>query len=151
MILNCDLEKTLESSLDCKEIKPVSLKGNQSWVFIGRTDADAETPTFWPLYVKNWLKRKDPDAGKDWRQEEKGRTEDEMVEWHHRLNGQVWASSGNWWWTRKPGVLQSMGLQRVGCDWATELIDSYFQLIVILPEKLPHRIIWNTLRMLCFR
>ena len=111
------LEKTLESSLDCKEIKPVSLKGNQSWVFIGRTDADAETPTFWPLYVKNWLKRKDPDAGKDWRQEEKGRTEDEMVEWHHRLNGQVWASPGNWWWTRKPGVLQSMGLQRVGHNW----------------------------------
>ena len=81
------LEKTLESPLDCKEIQPVHPKGNQSWIFIGRTDAEAETPILWPPDVKNWLIGKDPDAGKDWRQEEKGRTEDEMVAWHHQLNG----------------------------------------------------------------
>ena len=80
-------EKTLESPLDHKEIKPVNPKGNQSWIFIGRTDAEAETPILWPLEVKNWLIGKDPDAGKDWRQEEKGMTEDEMAGWHHRLNG----------------------------------------------------------------
>ena len=81
------LEKTLESPLDCKEIKPVNPKGYQSWVFIGRTDAEAEAPIFWPLDVQSRLIGKDPDAGKDWRQEEKGTTEDEMVGWHHRLNG----------------------------------------------------------------
>ena len=81
------LEKTLESPLDCKEIQPVHPKGNQSWIFIGRTDAEAETPTVWPPDVKNWLIWKDLDAGKNWRQEEKGMTEDEMVGWHHRLNG----------------------------------------------------------------
>ena len=80
------LEKTLESPLDCK-IKPVNTKGNQCWIFIGRTDAEAETPIRWPPNAKNWLLGKDPDVGKDWRQEEKGLTEDEMVEWHHRLNG----------------------------------------------------------------
>ena len=77
----------LESPLDCKEIKPVNPKGNQSWIFIGRTDAETETPVLWPLNVKNWLIGKDPDAGKYWRQEEKGTTEDEMVGWHHGLNG----------------------------------------------------------------
>ena len=76
------LEKTLESPLDCKEIKPVHPKVNQSWIFIGRTDAEAETPVIWPPDVKNWLIWKDPDAGKDWRQEEKGTTEDEMLGWH---------------------------------------------------------------------
>ena len=81
------LEKTLESPLDCKEIQPVHPKGNQSWIFIGRTDADAETPILWPPDAKNWLIGKDPDAGKDWRQEEKGMTEDEMVRWHHWLSG----------------------------------------------------------------
>ena len=81
------LEKTLESPLDCKEIQPLHPKGNQSWIFIGRTDAEAETPILWPPHVKNWLIGKEPDVGKDWRQEEKGTTEDEMVEWHHRLNG----------------------------------------------------------------
>ena len=81
------LEKTLESPLDCKEIKPVNLKGNQSWIFIGRTDAEAEAPTLWPPDVKSWLIRKDPHAGKDWRQEEKGMTDDKMVGWHHWLNG----------------------------------------------------------------
>ena len=82
------LEKTLESPLDCKEIQPVHPKGN-SWIFIGRTDGEAETPILWPPDVKSWLIGKDPDAGKDWRQEEKGTTEDEMVGWHHQLNGQA--------------------------------------------------------------
>ena len=81
------LEKTLESPLDCKEIQPVHSKGNKSWIFIGRTDVEAETPILWPPDVKSWLIWKDPDAGKDWRQEEKGTTEDEMVGWHHRFNG----------------------------------------------------------------
>ena len=80
------LEKTLESPLDFKEIKLVYPKGNQPWIFI-RTDAEAETPILWPPNAKNWLFGKDPDAGKDWRQEEKGMTEDEMVGWHHRLDG----------------------------------------------------------------
>ena len=81
------LEKTLESTLDCKVIQPVHPKGNQPWIFIGRTDAEAEAPILWLPDVKNWLIRKDPDARKDWRQEEKGMTEDEMVGWHHWLNG----------------------------------------------------------------
>ena len=84
---NVVLEKTLESPLDCKEIKPVNLKGNQSWIFIGETDAEAEAPILWPPDAKSWLIGKDPDAGKDWGQEEKGITEDEMVGWHHRLYG----------------------------------------------------------------
>ena len=80
------LEKTLESSLDCKEIKPVHPKGNQSWIFTGRTDVKAETPMLWPSDSKSWLIWKNPGAGKDWRWEEKGATEDEMVGWHHWLN-----------------------------------------------------------------
>ena len=81
------LEKTLESPLDCKEIQPVHCKGDQSWVFIGRTDAKAETPIFWPPHEKSWLTGKDSDAGRDWGQKEKGTTEDEMAGWHHRLDG----------------------------------------------------------------
>ena len=81
------LEKTLESPLDCKEIQPVHPKGNQSWIFNGRTDVEAETPILCPPDAKSWLFWKDPDAGKDWRREEKGTTEDEMVGWHHRLDG----------------------------------------------------------------
>ena len=115
------LEKTLESPLDSKEIQPVYPKGNQSWIFIGRTEAEAETPILWPPDAKNWLIWKDPYAGKDWGREEKGTTEDEMVGWHHRLNGRVWIRSGSWWWTGKPGMLQSMGSQRVGYNSATEL------------------------------
>ena len=87
MLLNCGVEKTLESPLDCKEIQLVHPKGDQSRVFIGRTDAEAENPILWPPDAKSWLIRKDPDAGKDWGQEEKGMTEDEMVGWHHQLNG----------------------------------------------------------------
>ena len=79
--------KTLASPLGCKEIKPVHPKVNQSWKFTGRIDVEAETPILWPPDVKNWLIGKDPDSGKDWRQEEKGMTEDEMVGWHHRLDG----------------------------------------------------------------
>ena len=116
------LEKTLESPLDCKEIQPVQPKGDQSWMFIGRTDVEAETPILWPPDAKSWLMWKDPDAGKDWGQEEKGMTEGEMVGWHHRLNGYGFGGdSGSWWWTGRPGMLQFMGSQRVGHDWATEL------------------------------
>ena len=88
------LEKTLESPLGCKAIQPVNPEGNQSWIFIGRTDVEAETPILWPPDAKNWLIGKDPDAGKDWRQE-KGMTEDEMVGWHHRLNGHEFEQVGD--------------------------------------------------------
>ena len=87
------LEKILESALDCKKIQPVHYKGDQSWVFIGRTDAEAETPILWPPHVKSWLIGKDSDAGRDWGQEEKEMTEDEMAGWHHRLDvslGKLW-------------------------------------------------------------
>ena len=94
---------------------------DQSWVYTGRTDAEAETPILWPPHVKSWLIGKDPDVGRDWGQEEKWTTEDEMVGWHHQLQWiRVWVDSGSWWWTG-PGVLQFMGSKRVGHDWATEL------------------------------
>ena len=113
------LEKTLESPLDCKGIKPINSKGNQSWIFIGGTDAEAEAPILWSPDVKNWLIGKDPDNGKNWRQEKKGtRGWDGWMASPPRWTW-VWASSGSWWWTRRPGMLQSMGLQRV--DWATEV------------------------------
>ena len=117
------LKKTLESPLDCKETQPVHPKGNQSWIFIGRTDVEAETPILWPPDVKNWFLGKDPDAGKDWRREEKGMTEDEMVGWMASPTQWTWVSvnSGSWWWTGKPDMLKSMGLQRFRHDWATEL------------------------------
>ena len=88
------VEKTLESLLDCKEIKSVNPKGNQSWTFIGRTDAEAQVPILWPPDAKNWLIRKDPDAGKDWRWEEKRTTEDEMAGWHHQFNGELGQTLG---------------------------------------------------------
>ena len=116
------LEKTLESPLDCKEILPVHPKGDQSWVFIGRTDVEAETPILWPSDVKSWLIWKDPDAGTDLRQEEKGTTEDEdgwmasLTQWTW-----VWVNSRSWWCTGRPDVLWSMGSQRVGHNWVTEL------------------------------
>ena len=116
------LEKTLESPLDCKEIQPVHSKGDQSWVFIGRTDAEAETPILWPPYTKSWLIGKDSDAGRDWGQEEKGTTEDEITGWHHWLNGCIWVNSGSWWWTGRPGVLRFMGSQsRIRLSNWTEL------------------------------
>ena len=86
MLLNCVFEKTLQSPLDCKEIQPVHPKGDQSRVFIGRTDTEAETSVFWPPHAKSWLIGKAPDAGRDWGQEEKGTTEDEMAGWYHRLS-----------------------------------------------------------------
>ena len=87
MLLNCGVGEDSWESLNCKKIQPVHPKGNQSWIFIRRTDAGAETPILWPPDVKNWLIGKDPDAGKDWRQEEKGTTEDEMAGWHHWPDG----------------------------------------------------------------
>ena len=119
MLLNCVVgEDSWESPLDCKEIKPVNGKGNQSWMFIGKTDAEAEIPMLWPSDVKNWLIGR-PWSGQDWKQEETGTTEDEMVGWHHWLNGHEF--SGSWCWTGRPGVLQSMRSQRVRHVWATEL------------------------------
>ena len=100
----------------------VNPKGNQSWIFIERTDAEAEAPILCPSDGKNSLNGKDPDAGKDWKREEKVLTEDEMVGWYYQHDGhEFWVSSRSWWWTGKPGVLQSMGSQRVRHDWATEL------------------------------
>ena len=87
MLLNCGVGEDSSEFLDCKEIQPVYPKGDQSWIFIGMTDAEAETPFLWPPNAKNWLIWKDPDAEKDWRQEEKGTAEDEMDGWHHQLNG----------------------------------------------------------------
>ena len=114
--------KTLESSLDFKEIQPVHPKENQSWIFIGRTDVEAETPILWPPDAKNWLIGKDSDAGKDWRQEEKGTTEDEIVGWHLQLNGHEFEQApGVGDGQGRPGVLQSMGSQTVRQDLATEL------------------------------
>ena len=110
------LEKTLENPLNCKEIQPVRSKGNQSWIFIGRTDVEAETSILWPLDVKNWLILKDPDAGKHWRWEEKGTTEDEMVEWHHWLNGHEFGLT--------PGVGDGRGGQVCWGSWCRKESDS---------------------------
>ena len=101
MLLNYGVEEDSWSPLDCKEIQPVHPKGDQSWIVVGRTDAKAETPILWPLDAKNWFIGEDPDAGKDWRQEKKGTTEDETVGWHHWLNGHEFE------WT--PGVGDGQG------------------------------------------
>ena len=105
------LEKTLESPLDCKEVQQAHHKGNQSWVFIGRTDVEAETPKFWPPHAKSWLIGKDSDAGRDWGQEEKGTTEDEMAGWHHQLDahelGELWELVMD----REASVLRFMGFK----------------------------------------
>ena len=114
------LEKTLESPLECKEIQPVHPKGNQSRIFIGRTDAEAETPILWPPDVKNWLIWKDPDAGKDWRQEEKGMTEDEMVGWHYRLDGHEFEHA--------PGIDDGQGSQACCSPWGWKESDMTEQL-----------------------
>ena len=112
-----------QESLDCKEIKRVNSKGSQSWIFIGRTDVEAEAPIFQPIDVKSWLIRKDPLAGKDGRQEGKGDNRGwdgwmaSLIRWTW-----VWVNSGSWWWIGRPGMLRFMGLQRVGHDWATDLI-----------------------------
>ena len=109
------LEKTPESPLVFKEFQPVCPKGNQSWIIIGRTDAEAKAPILWPPNVKNWLTGKDPDAEKDRRQEEKGTTEDEMVGWHHWLNGHELVMDREAW------CAESMGVTENWQDWATEL------------------------------
>ena len=109
------LEKTLESPLDCKEIQPVHSKGDQSWVFFGRTDAKAETPVLWPPHAKGWLIGKDSDAGRDWGQEEKGTTEDEMAGWHHRLDGHESE------WT--PGVGDGQGSLVCYNSWGCKELD----------------------------
>jgi len=114
------LEKTLESPLDCKKIQQVHSKGNQSWVFIGRTDVETETPVLWPPDVKSWLIAKDPDAGKDWGQEEKGKTEDELVGWHHRLDGHGFG------WT--PGVGDGPGGLAYCGSWGRKESDTTEQL-----------------------
>ena len=120
------LEKTLESPLDCKEIQPVHPKGSQSWIFIGRTDANTEASTLWPLDWKKWLIGKDPDAWKDWRREEKGTTEDEMVGWRHWLNGHEFEqASGDGDGQGSLVCCSPWGskeqLNWTGHDWATEL------------------------------
>ena len=115
------LEKTIESPLDCKEIQPVHPK-DQSWIFTGRTDADAEAPILWPPDAKNWLILKDLDAGKDWRQEEKGMTEDEMVGWHHWLDGLEFEQGPEEIGEGQGGLACcSPWDYRVGHDWAIEL------------------------------
>ena len=126
------LEKTLETPLDSEEIQPVHPKWNQSWLFIGRTDAEAETPVLWSPDVKSWLIGKDRDTGKEWGREEKGMTEDAMVgsHWTWTQWTWVWVISRSWWWTGRPGVMQSMGWQRVGHDWSTKLncsINGWYQ------------------------
>ena len=139
------LEKPLESPLDCKEIQPVHPKGDQSWVFIRRTDAEAEAPIFWPPDVKNWLTGRDPDAVKDWRQEEKGMTENEMAGWHHWLDAHEFG--------RTPGVGDGQGglacCDSWGCkesdttEWLnwTELNVLFKNLVGIIPE-VAHPLPW---------
>ena len=102
--------------LECKEIQPVNPKGDQSWVFIGRTDVETEAPTLWPPDVKNWLIGKDPDAGKDWRQEENGMTEDGMIGWHHRLNGHEFE--------QVLGVGDGQGGLACYCPWCHKELDT---------------------------
>ena len=109
------LEKTLKSPLDCKEIQPVHPKGNQPWVFIRRTDVEAEIPTPWPPDAKNWLTEKDPEARKDWKQEEKGMTEDKMVGWHHWLNGHEFEQA--------PGVGDGQGSLVCYSPWSGKELD----------------------------
>ena len=136
------LEKTLESPLDCKEIQPVYSKGDQPWVFFGRTDAKAETPVLWPPHAKSWLIGKDSDAARDWGQEEKGTIEDEMASltrWTW-----VWVNSRRWWWTGRPGMLRFMGSQRVRHDCATELTDWLKTHSIIISE-----LGWGKARKIC--
>ena len=128
------LEETLKSPLDCKETKPVHPKGNQSWIFIGRTEADAKATALLPPDAKNWLIWKYSDAGKDWRQEKKGTTEDEMVRWHHRLNGHEFeqvpgVGQGSLACCKPRGHKESDTTERLN-DW-TELIGIMLMMIMI--------------------
>ena len=150
------LNKTLESPSDFKEIKPVNPKGNQPWIFIGRTHAEAETPILWPPDAKNWLIGRDPDAGKDWGQEEKEMTEDEMVGWHHRLNGHefehaLWVGDGQGGlaccspWGRKESdttewlnwpFSSKSTLSTLFCGTGLRLCKVHFSLAIWLPARL---------------
>ena len=121
------LEKTLESPLN-KETQPVHPEGDQSWVFIGKTDAEAETPILWPPHAKSWLIWKDPDAGKDWGQEEKGTTENYMVGWHHRLDGHGFG------WT--PGVGKGQGGLACCSSWGRKASDTTSDSTEIVPYSL---------------
>ena len=144
ILLNKVLEKTLESPLGSKEIKPVNPKGNQPWILIGKTDAEA--PIAWPADAKSWLTGKDLDAGKDWGKEEKRVTKDEMVGWHHQLNALEFEQTRRQWRTGKPGILQLMGPQRVRhdlvCDWIR---------IRTRKEILTHVITWMNLEGIVLR
>ena len=122
MLLNCDDGEDLRVPWIARRSNQSILKEISPWC-IGRTDIEAETPLLWPPDAKSWLIWRDPDAGKDWGQEEKGMTEDEMFGWHHRHNEStwVWVNSRTWWWTGRPDVLWFMGSQRVRLDWVTEL------------------------------
>ena len=130
------LVKTLWSALECKEIKSINPKGNQSWIFIGRPDVEAETPILWPFDAKSWLIGKDPDGGKDWRREEKGMIEDEMVGWHHQLNGHEFEQT--------PGDHDGQGSlaccspwdRRVGHDWVNNNSDFYVSVYIKLNMSL---------------
>ena len=131
------LEKTLESSLDCKEIKPVNPKGNQSWIFTGRTDAKVEAPILWPPDAKNWLLRKAPDAGKNWRQEEKGTTEDAMVGWHHWLHGHESEQA--------PGVCDGQGSLASCSPWGCKELDTTELLnwLLLFISSLTFLLVWD--------
>ena len=121
MLLNCGVGEDSWESLDSKEIKPVNPKGNKPWIFIGRIDAEAEAPILWPPDVNSPFLEKDTDAGKNWRHEEKGTTEDKMVRWNYQFNEQEFEQTERQWRTGKPKMLQSMGSQRVRQNWAIEL------------------------------
>ena len=134
MLLNCGVGEDSWESLGLQGDQSVHVhpKGNQSWIFIGRTDVEAETPILWPPDGKNWLLGKDPDAGKDWRLEEKGTTGwDVWMAWQTQWTW-VWVISRSSWWTGKPGILQSMGSQRFGHNWAIELSWTEHLVLMIL-------------------
>ena len=147
MLLNYGARETLESLLDSKEIKPINPKGNQTWIFIGRTD-EAEDLIFWPLVVKNWLIGKDPDAGKDWGIEEKGVREEEMLRYYQQLNGHGLSKLRRQWRTEKPGVLHSMDSQKSQTklsDWTQQ---QYFR--SIQPITISNAVILKLLSLLCY-
>ena len=136
MLLNCDGEDSWES-LDCKEIMPINPKGNESWIFIGRTDA--EPPILWPPDVKSWLIRKNPDA---WEKLKAGGEGDDR-RWDGWMTSPtqwtwVWVNSGSWWWTGKPGVLQSMGSQKVGRDCELRYYSKSWEYSTIKKHEVPH-------------
>ena len=138
------LEKTLESPLDWKEIQPVHPKGDQSWVFIGRTDVEAyylaiKNSNIWLSDVKSWLSGKDPDARKDWAQDEKG--------WDGWMASPtqwtwVWVNSGSWWWTGRPGMLRFMGSKRVRHDWSYSAQHAWIYIFFKSPNKLNRETTW---------